>query len=397
MADLGFRAFDADQHYYEAEDAFIRHMPKEMRKRAMQWAEVDGRKRLLVGGKINRFIPNPTFDPVARPGSLDDYFRAKTSASDIRAAFGQLDPISPSYRNREARVAELDAQGVEACFMFPTLGVGMESALEHDREAMLAAFRAFNRWVDDDWGLNYKGRIYSAAYLTLADVDWALEELDWALARDCRVVNMRAASVVGENGQRRSLGHPDHEPFWRRLNDAGVTLAVHSGDAGYGFLLDYWGQNSEFEAFRYEPLKALLTFSPISDAVVSLIAEGVFARHPNLRLATIETGSEWVWPLFKKLKKAYGQHQHAFAEDPMDTFRRHVWVSPYYEDDLVALRDTIGADHILFGSDWPHAEGLFEPTDFVHDLKGFTSDEIRLVMRENGLQLITPRPVPAAV
>ena len=148
MTELGYKAFDADQHYYEAEDAFIRFMPKEMRKRAMQWAEIEGRKRLLVGGKVNRFIPNPTFDPVAKPGCLDTYFRAKESAQDIRAAFGELDPISPSYRNRDARLADLDQQKVEACFLFPTLGVGMETALENDCPAMLAAFRAFNRWVE---------------------------------------------------------------------------------------------------------------------------------------------------------------------------------------------------------------------------------------------------------
>jgi predicted TIM-barrel fold metal-dependent hydrolase len=66
-------------------------------------------------------------------------------------------------------------------------------------------------------------------------------------------------------------------------------------------------------------------------------------------------------------------------------------VSPYYEDDLERLRDTIGADHVLFGSDFPHAEGLAEPTDFVYDLKGFSKDDVRLVMRENGLALTRPR------
>jgi predicted TIM-barrel fold metal-dependent hydrolase len=389
--DLGYGAFDADHHYYEAEDAFIRHVPRDMQKRCMQWALVDGKKRLLVGGKVNRFIPNPTFDPIARPGSLDQYFRAKVAAPDIRKAFGQLDPIPAEYRDRDARLAQMDAQHVEGAFFFPTLGVGMESALEGDREAMLCAFRAFNRWVHDDWGVNYKGRIFSAPYITLADVDWAVEELEWALANDARVINIRAAGVLGEDGQRRSLGHPDHDRFWQKLNDAGITMAIHSGDAGYGFMLDYWGQNSEFEAFRYSPFKSLLTYSPISDAIVSLIAEGVFARFPNLRVATIENGSEWVWPLFKKLKKAYGQHSYAFAENPMDTFGRHVWVSPYYEDDLTGLRDVIGAEHILFGSDFPHAEGLADPCSFVNDLQGFSDAEIRLVMRDNGMGLITPR------
>jgi predicted TIM-barrel fold metal-dependent hydrolase len=394
MADLGFKAFDADQHFYEAEDAFTRYMDPAMRKRCMQWAEIDGKKRLLVGGKVNRFIPNPTFDPVARPGCLDDYFRAKTSAKDIREAFGKLEPISPYYRNREARIESLDEQNVEACFMFPTLGVGMESALEKDLPAMLAAFRAFNRWVEDDWGVNYQNRIYSAPYISLADVDWAIEELEWALSKDARIINLRASSVIAPEG-RRSLGHPLHDPFWQRVNDAGITICIHSGDAGYGFMLDYWGQDSEFEAFRYSPLRSLLTTSPISDAVASFIGEGIFARFPNLRLATIESGSEWVGPLFKKLKKAYGQHTYAFAENPLETFAKHVYVSPYYEDDLQELKQQIGADHILFGSDWPHAEGLEFPTEFVHDLKGFNDDEIRLIMRENALGLVQPKSAMA--
>src|ERR1700684_2312703 len=76
-AAVAFTTFDADNHYYEATDAYIRHMDKAMAKRAMQWAEINGRQRLLVGGKLNKFIPNPVFDPVAKPGSLDEYFRGK--------------------------------------------------------------------------------------------------------------------------------------------------------------------------------------------------------------------------------------------------------------------------------------------------------------------------------
>ena len=69
MAELKVtKAFDADNHYYEALDAFTRYIEPEYAKRAMQWAEVNGRQMLLVGGKINRFIPNPTFDRLSAPG-----------------------------------------------------------------------------------------------------------------------------------------------------------------------------------------------------------------------------------------------------------------------------------------------------------------------------------------
>ena len=389
MSELGFAAFDADQHYYEAEDAFIRHIEPGMAKRAMQWAEVDGKKRLLVGGKVNRFIPNPTFDPIARPGSLDDYFRGKVSASDMREAFGTLERMAdrPEYRNRDARIASMDAQNVEAAFFYPTLGVGMEAALEHDLPALLAALKAFNRYIEEDWGFAYQERIFAAPYISLADPAWAIEELQWALEHDVRVVNLRPGSVVASGG-RRSLGDPANDAFWQLANDSGITVAMHSGDAGYGFFLEHWGLDSEFEAFRYNPLRSMLSPSPIADAMASIIGEGVIARFPNLRFATIETGSEWVGPLLKRMGKAYKQHTYAFAEDPVETFRKHVWVSPYYEDDLHELKDRIGVERIIFGSDWPHAEGLAEPTEFVHDLAGFTPEEIRLVMRENGMSLV---------
>ena len=80
-----------------------------------------------MGGKVNRFIPNPTFDPVSKPGALIDYFRGKTSMGDLHSAFGELDPINPAYRDPAARVKVMDEQGLRGAFLFPTLGVGMET------------------------------------------------------------------------------------------------------------------------------------------------------------------------------------------------------------------------------------------------------------------------------
>ena len=390
MTTVDYEIFDADNHYYEATDAFTRHLEPGFAKRTMQWAEVDGRTRLVVGGRINRFIPNPQFDPVARPGCLDDYFRGRSPADDIRGAFGQLEPISPAYRDRDARIEVLDQQGMAGCFMFPTLGVGMEEALLGDPDAAHAAFRALNRWVDDDWGLHYRDRIFSAPYLTLLDPDQALDEARWAVAGGARVVVMRAGPIMAPTGGR-SPGDPRYDPMWRVLADAGVTVAYHSGEAGYGRYVVDWGESAEFEAFRRTPLYGLLTSDrAISDTVAALICHGVFDRFPALRVATIESGSEWVRPLLKKLGKAWSMTPGAFAADPVATLRSHVWVAPYYEDDIRALADALGSDHVLFGSDWPHAEGLADPRSFVDDLVGFSDEEIRLIMRDNAEALSRP-------
>jgi predicted TIM-barrel fold metal-dependent hydrolase len=95
-----------------------------------------------------------------------------------------------------------------------------------------------------------------------------------------------------------------------------------------------------------------------------------------------------VEPLLEKLRKAYGQMSTAFQTDPVEQFKAHVSVAPYYEDDIPRLRDLLGVEQVLFGSDYPHAEGLEIPTDFIHDLKGFDEGEVRLVMRDNARGLL---------
>ena len=386
---LDFQLFDADNHYYEATDAFTRHIDPVMAKRTMQWAELNGKQRLLVAGKINRFIPNPTFDPVAKPGSLDAYFRGKQAGDDIRAAFGELDPISPAYREPAARLALMDEQGMEGCLLFPTLGVGMEQPLVDDPEAAHAAFHAFNQWLLDDWSFDYQGRIFGAPYITLLDPDAAVAELEWVIGEGARVIVMRAGPVQAPSGFR-SPGDPVYDPFWARAAEAGVLVAYHSGEAGYHRYAQDWGEAREMEAFRHNPFIVITSADrPIYDTVAALICHGVFARHPGVRVATIESGSEWVPVLVKKMKKSYGQVPSAFpGGDPVEQLREHVWVSPYYEDDLLALRDAIGAERIIFGSDYPHAEGLADPASFVKDLDGFSDAEIRLIMRENARALV---------
>ena len=389
MSSLGFKAFDADHHYYEHEEAFTRHIDPRMKRRCMDWAVVGGRKRLLVGGKVNHFIPNPTFDPVAKPGVLDDYFRGRNpEAKDMRTLFGELDPINPAFRDRDARVALLDAQDLEGAFFFPTLGVGMEESLKHDPEACVAAFRAFNRWMEEDWGFAYQGRIYAAPYITLMDVEAAVGELEWALERGARLVCMRAGPIAHPSGSR-SPADPMFDAFWGRVNEAGITVAYHSGDAGYNKFADEWGVGGDFKAFDYDTLRMCLSPAPIRDTMAALVCHGLYERFPRLRVATIESGSSWVAPLIASLKKTYGQMPKSFQTDPVEQLRRHVWVSPYYEDDLEGLKGQLGAEHVLFGSDYPHAEGLAEPTDFIHDLKGYDSDEVRLVMRENAMGLLS--------
>jgi predicted TIM-barrel fold metal-dependent hydrolase len=98
--------------------------------------------------------------------------------------------------------------------------------------------------------------------------------------------------------------------------------------------------------------------------------------------------------LAKRLRKKANQQPRFFPEDPLEILRRNVWVAPYYEEDVRALADTIGANRVLFGSDWPHGEGLAEPLSFTEELKGFSAAEVEMVMRGNVVDYLGFDPVP---
>jgi predicted TIM-barrel fold metal-dependent hydrolase len=389
---LDFRPFDADNHYYEAEDAFIRHIDPAMAKRCMQWADIGGKRRLLVGGRVNKFIPNPTFDPIARPGSLEDYFRGRNDDGlDLKTMFGELEPLAhhPGYRNRDARVALLDEQGLDGALLFPTLGVGMQEALRHDVPALHAAFTAFNTWLDEDWGFDQgDGRLYAAPMITFADPAKAAAEVTRVLDAGARILVAIPGPVPDGDDGYVSPGHPRFDPVWGLISDAGVPLALHAGLSGVARYGRFWRTGSEagggFEGFKHAAFP-LVAFQDrgISDTFAALICHGVLERFPDLRLASIENGAMWVPDLLRNLRDARGKMPFAFAEHPVEQFLRQVWVAPYYEDDMDLLKDALGVDRLLFGSDFPHAEGLPEPAMYVKDIPTFSPEETRKVMRDN--------------
>jgi predicted TIM-barrel fold metal-dependent hydrolase len=388
------RPIDADNHYYEPLDAFTRHLPKEFRRRGVRAVQSGKRVELLIGDRVNRFIPNPTFDPIIVAGCLDLYFRGQTPGGTDRSKLFQVEPLRAEYRDRDARLAVTEAQGLDAVLLFPTLGCGVEQALRDDVPATMASLSAFNRWLEDDWGFCHKGRLIGVPMLSLANPDAAVAELESLLERGARMVHIRPAPVPTGSGGGRSLGDPLHDPVWARLAEAGIPAAFHLGDSGYNAFAGAWGAAATFEPFAGVDVLSRLVVSDraIHDTLGSLVIDGVFHRHPTLKVASIENGSDWLHLLVKRLRKLANQTPQAFHEDPRDTLRRHVWVTPYLEDDLRALADLIGVERILFGSDWPHGEGTPQPLDFAEELSMFGAAEVRRIMRENVVELLGSAP-----
>ena len=395
MPALGYAAFDADNHYYEALDAFTRHVPKAMQPRCVQWAEIEGRKHHLVGGKLARAVRNPTWNPIAKPGAIADFLRGNPNEKDPRNLLKEREPLPAEYMDHDARVAKLDAQGLEAMWLFPTLGVLYEELLKHDTEAVVTLFRGFNRWLQEDWGCNYKDRIFASPYITLADLDFACEELEWALAQDARTVVMRPAAVWTRSDGVRSPAHESFDPFWARVNEAGVTVVVHAGDSGYtthGYVRD--GFSSDFGGAFSPNIKHFNIERAAYDFLITLAYARLFERFPNVRIASVENGAEFLPDLFRKLRQSRDRlrNQNYYKEDPGLLFKEHVSINPFWEDDVNEVAELMGPDRVIFGSDWPHIEGMPEPLDYAAELSAFSEADKRKILRENTHALNQRRP-----
>ncbi len=393
---LDIPVFDADNHLYETRDSLTKFLPDRY-KRAIDYVEVRGRTKIVIRGQISDYIPNPTFEVVARPGAQEDYFRkGNPEGLSRREIFGEPMRSIPAFREPAPRVELMDEQGIDRALMFPTLASLLEERLRDDPELTHAVVHALNEWIYETWQFDYEGRIFATPVITLPIVEKAIEELEWVLERGAKTVLIRPAPAWGVRGPR-SFGLPEFDPFWEKVAESGVLVSMHSSDSGYErYTNDWMGSDSEMLPFQPQAFRMLSAWRPIEDAVSAMICHGALSRFPTLKVAVIENGSSWVAPLLGNLADIYKKMPQDFLEDPIEVFKRNIYISPFWEEDLGALAELVGTEHVLFGSDYPHPEGLADPASYVDELAGLPEESIRKIMGGNLAQLVGVDDVVAA-
>jgi predicted TIM-barrel fold metal-dependent hydrolase len=240
------------------------------------------------------------------------------------------------------------------------------------------------------WGFNYKNRIYTTPVITLPIVDKAIEELEWAVKRGARCILVRPAPVPGFRGPR-SFALPEFDPFWERVVEYDLLVGMHSSDSGYSRYTSEWdGAAQEMLPFQTNAMSILNEWRPIQDAVGSWVIHGALYRFPKLKVAIVEAGSKWMFPLLDGLAEVYKKAPEAFpGGDPVEMVKNRIYVSPFYEDGIDDLINLVGVDQVLYGSDWPHPEGLGEPTYYVKALEHLSIDDQAKIMGGNLSRLVT--------
>jgi predicted TIM-barrel fold metal-dependent hydrolase len=394
MSTVDYRLFDADNHYYEPQDCFTRYIEPKHRDKAIELKSVEGAApAVFVGDKPFTFLTGGfAGDTVSKAGALRALLHSmKTGVSDEGAV---QEPMQPAYQDRDARLALMDEQGIESTFLFPTFGVCVEHFMKDDVEQMYANVHAFNRWMLEDWGFNYRDRIYAPPVLSLLDLDRAVEELEWVISEGARIVSLRPGPAFG-----RSPADPYFDPFWAILHEASIPVALHIAESGYNEMMSvHWGEEANPSSHRQSAFQWSCCYGDrvMIDTVASMIFNNLFGRFPNVKIVSVENGSLWVPYVMKAMDKMKGMGRNGpwvggyVKGRPSEVLKRHVLVAPYHEEDVPALVETIGASQVLFGSDFPHPEGLAEPAEFGNLISDLPSEAIRMVMRDNAAQLVHP-------
>ena len=201
---LPYPVFDGDNHLYETEEALTKYLPEKY-KSAIQYVQVDGRTKIAIRGQISEYIPNPTFEVVARPGAMEDYFKnGNPEGKSRREIFGKPMQSIPAFREPGPRLELMDEMGIERALMFPTLASLVEERMRDDPGLIHAVVHALNEWMYETWSFNYQDRIFTVPVISLPIVDKAIEELEWCVERGAKAILIRPAPVPGYTARGRS-------------------------------------------------------------------------------------------------------------------------------------------------------------------------------------------------
>ncbi len=331
-----YRIISSDTHVFEPPDLWTSRVEPKYRKEAIQivpesgydWWYVDGRRVMSVqpGSQTGmRF---------EEPGKLT----RTDSYENVR--LGGYIP--------EEHVKDMETDGVDVSIIFPTAGLLVYGVADSD--LVQAMCRVYNDWLAE-FCISYPDRLKGIAIINLDQVQEGVSELE-----RCAKLGLAGGMITVYPPQGRGYGSSDYQPFWAASEDLDMPISLHvATNRSTNFAADAMTTSTLINADHWVRMS-------LSDMILA----GVFERHPNLQVGAVEHELAWVPYFLERMDYAYTQrplrdNAHQFKENmlPSDYFHRNVSVS-FQEDALgIRLRDIIGVDNLLWGSDYPHQESTF--------------------------------------
>jgi len=374
----GITVVDADGHVQEPSDLWDRYMDPAFAEFGPRCDPTRTDNLFSVDGLTmpRMFIPAPGREDYRR--SLVGQWNARFAS---QFALGDRGFSAPSY------LEELDREGIDRMVLFPSRGLYAAAVEDMDGAVSTAICRAYNDWLAEFCSAD-PGRLVPVALLALHDPVAAADEARRAVTS----LGMHGAMVRPNPCSGRNLEDPAHDVVWSVLEELGVALAVHEGSGSwmpaYG---DRYPRSYLAQHAMSHPMEQM-------GAVYALTVGGILERHPTLRVGILEAGATWLPYWLYRLDEHVEQLQDVPSETgwltrlPSTAFRAQCWIScEPDEPNIRALVDTIGADRLMWASDYPHPDcsypGMADHLWKGAEASGLNQDELRLWAGENALRL----------
>jgi predicted TIM-barrel fold metal-dependent hydrolase len=430
--ELDYQINDADNHFNEPPDCFERYIDPAAKDLAIRYVTApDGSQMQLFAGRPSKFnsatAKQVTFSKEELAKMLGDTSNVGTGRGAVPQAEGQqelsvvpgmllnrLNPLkdlseeerkafvqefrdkAEAFGNRDLRLALMDDQGIDKALMFPAAAHDIEYEFADNVDALYANIRAFNRWMHEEVGFIADNRMWLPPYISFADPDLAIKELEIVMEQGANVIQTKSGHAHGGRDNPfggRSLADPIYDRFWSICNEAGIRLAVHLGGTDYQKYGADWSEDPQAVFFDFDAFQWMMYWGdrPAIELTSALVLHNFFGRFPNMKVCLSEQGTVWVPYTIRKMDHAFMMGRKAKWADsgrldkrPSQIFREHFVVAPFPEENVERVVAEVGIEPIVFGSDFPHGEGLARPGEYAEaQLKSFSAEDVRYIMRDN--------------
>lgn len=330
----------SDSHVFEPPDLWTRRIDLRFKDRAPYMKRVGDVDHLIVES-----------DQMVAGIGLISGAGTRFAAPEKISAHGRFEDVHAGGYDPDQHIRDMKIDGVAGEVLYPSQGLFYFKVA--DSQLLSAIFRAYNDWLADFCRTN-PDRLKGIAMVNLDDISDGVRELERAAS-----MGLVGAMVTEYPTEARRYDGLEYEPLWAAAQDLSMPLSLHTATRREGR-----NRGAGATSVRDASGRATKVLWPAT-SLCDMIFSGVFERHPGLRVAIVEFELAWVPHLLSTMDYTYLERQeeasYRFKGDvrPSDFFHRNVYLS--FQEDAVGirLRDVIGVDSLMWGSDYPHSESTF--------------------------------------
>ena len=360
----------SDSHVFEPPDLWTNRIERRFKDRAPHMERMGDADQLIIEGDQN----------LAGIGLISGA-GLRFETPELITHQARFEDVHVGGYDPEQHIKDMEQDGVAGEVLYPSQGLFYFKV--EDSDLMSAIFRTYNDWLAEFCATN-PPRLKGVAMINLDDVAQGVQELE----RTARL-GLAGAMITEYPAEERRYDGAEYEPFWAAAQDLKMPLSLHTATSRKGP-----NRAAGPTSVRTASGRANKVFLPAT-SMCDMIFSGVFDRYPGLNVAIVEFELSWAPYLLGTMDYTYIERQkeasYRFKGDvlPSDFFHQNIYLS-FQEDQIgIRLRDVIGVDRMMWGSDYPHAESTFPKSQEILEriLEGVPQDEKAKIVGGNAARL----------